>query len=161
MPLRALFILVPALILGLSVTAPQAQADDRFPGIRDLMGEESFKAAGLERLSAEEMERLNAWLVHYTAWEASSEDLRSTPAVREARKQPITAALVGPFTGWSGKTRFKLDNGQVWQQRQNKRYRYRGSEDPVMVEISTNMMGFHVLRVVGTNARVGVKRVAQ
>ena len=49
------------------------------------------------------------------------------------------ARLVGDFKGWTGKTVFKLDNGQVWRQRSASTYRYKGADTRVRFE--QNWMG--------------------
>ena len=70
--------------------------------------------------------------------------------------QRIQARIKGPFTGWDGKTLFRLDNGQVWRQRIGGRYRYR-AESP-QVEIVKGRFGYY-LEVVETGRQIGVRRV--
>ena len=147
-----------ALILALSLLgASQAMAQDRFPGIEKLMSEEEFSAAGLDKLTPEERAALNTWLVKYTA--ADSQILLNTnEEVKEAKeKHEIRASIVQPFTGWSGKTRFVLDNGQVWQQRLEGRYQYSG--DNTEVVITKNFLGFYKMTLLATDKSVGVTRV--
>jgi len=55
------------LILMLA-TLPALSAED--PNIRDLMTAEEFAASGLSRLTRDEMEAINRWLVRYTAQDA-------------------------------------------------------------------------------------------
>ena len=47
---------------------------------------------------------------------------------------PLEARLVGDFTGWTGQTMFRLDNGQVWGQRSATTYRHKGSDMRVRIE---------------------------
>lgn len=54
-----------------------------------------------------------------------------TPAVGD---EPFEAELTEAFTGWSGKTIFRLTNGQVWRQRGKSRYRHKGSDRRVRFE---------------------------
>ena len=129
---------------------------DEFPGITRLMTGAEFEAAGLDKLSPDEVAALNAWLVRYTADEAEVLSQR-VEEIKEARTTTILARIVGEFNGWSGSTRFVLDNGQVWQQRNDGQYRVR-LQNPE-VEIKRNIMGFYVLRLAGKNRRVGVKRI--
>ena len=142
--------------LCLAVTAAGiATAGDHFPGVRQLMSDEEFRATGLEKLSLEELEQLDAWLIRYTAGDA--EVLRaSNKAVRKAQKShEIVARIEGDFRGWTGKTIFRLDNGQVWKQRLDSTYRYRGAANP-QVRIERNWMGFYRMTVLGTGKSVGV-----
>jgi hypothetical protein len=69
----------------------------------------------------------------------------------------LHAKVLPPFRGWSGKTVFKLDNGQVWRQRTSGRHTYTG--DDTRVVISKNSWGFYEMRLVDADRSVGVKRV--
>ena len=71
--------------------------------------------------------------------------------------EPFEARVVGGFTGWSGKTVFTLDNGQVWRQRHGTSYRYQGDDNRVRLE--PNFFGFWELTVVSTGRSVGVRRI--
>ncbi|HSN16884.1 MAG TPA: hypothetical protein VLV87_01630 [Gammaproteobacteria bacterium] len=76
----------------------------------------------------------------------------------EQRNEPkrIEAHIVGTFTGWTGSTTFKLDNGQVWQQADSSTYEAR-LENPAVV---IKRLGFgYLLTVTGHGATVFVKRV--
>jgi len=69
----------------------------------------------------------------------------------------LHATVVEPFRGWSGKTIFYLDNGQVWKQRTSGRHTYSGDDNRVI--ITKNRMGFYELRLLAADRAVGVKRV--
>jgi hypothetical protein len=71
--------------------------------------------------------------------------------------QQITARIVGEFRGWDGKTVFRLDNGQVWQQRVGGRYRSPKRLDPD-VDIYNGGFGFY-LKTTDSSRSVGVKRL--
>ena len=71
--------------------------------------------------------------------------------------EPFEARVIGGFTGWSGKTVFTLDNGQVWRQRHGTSYRYQGDDNRVRLE--PNFFGFWDLTVVSTGRSVGVRRI--
>ena len=72
-------------------------------------------------------------------------------------RDALHAKILPPFRGWSGKTVFKLDNGQVWKQRTSSRHTYTG--DDTRVVISKNSWGFFEMRLVAADRSVGVKRV--
>lgn len=69
----------------------------------------------------------------------------------------LHARVVGKFRGWSGKTVFTLDNGQVWRQRISGRYTYTGEDTRVV--ISQNRFGFYDMRLVAADRSVGVSRI--
>ena len=70
---------------------------------------------------------------------------------------PFEATLVGDFTGWRGKTVFRLDNGQVWRQRSSSQYRHRGSDQ--RVKFDKNWMGGWEMTVVSSGKSVLVSKV--
>ena len=77
---------------------------------------------------------------------------------KQAEKSFEMAAKVIPaFTGWSGKTVFRLDNGQTWQQRQAGTLRY--SEGDSNVVITRNFFGRYVLTHTATGRSIGVRRL--
>jgi hypothetical protein len=69
----------------------------------------------------------------------------------------LNATVLEPFRGWSGKTIFYLDNGQVWKQRSSGRHTYGGDDNRVL--ISKNRLGLYEMRLVAADRAVGVKRV--
>lgn len=148
--------LLAAAILALALPAA-AQDDGQFPGVKGLMSAQEFEDAGLHQLSDAERRALDAWLLRYTAWEAP-EMRRTVEEVKEIEKAfVITSTVKPPFKGWSAKTYFYLDNGQVWQQRTGGRYYYSG--DDTTVHITKNSLGFYELEVAATGKTVGVKRI--
>lgn len=101
-------------------------------------------AAGLDKLSAAQLAYLNDWLSR-----------RQTQ--QPAQPALISARILGAFEGWDGETRFRLDNGQVWQQRVGGRYRVPARTNPE-VEIERSRFGYY-LKLVETGRTVGVHRV--
>ncbi|MFV0278572.1 MAG: hypothetical protein ACK5HY_15510 [Parahaliea sp.] len=151
---------LPALCLALAATLATtlaaAQKGD-FPGVEKLMSPEQYQAAGLDKLSPKEREALNRWLLGYTAGEAQA--LRSTSeAVRQAEQDiRIEAQISGDFDGWEGKTLFRLDNGQVWRQRLDGRFVYRGDDRRVRIE--KNFLGYFRMVHVASGRAIGVTRI--
>ena len=76
---------------------------------------------------------------------------------RNESDEPLTASYDGEFSGWSGQTLFKLDNGQVWRQSQSGRVSHRRSR-PV-ITIKKGAFGSYRLSVDGLNKTIRVKRV--
>ena len=148
-----MFRLCITLLLSLA-TLPVFSADD--PDIRELMTAEEFAASGLSRLSSEEFEFVNRWLMRYSGQVVAEMDSVS-PAEQEMVAYTIRSSIDGEFTGWNGPTRFPLKNGQVWETKSTRRYSY-SAADPE-VEITRNWIGTYKLRILETNKSIYVKRV--
>ena len=134
-----------------------AQGGSSFPGVEALMTPEEYRAAGLEKLTPAEREALNSFLIRYTA-EESQVLLNSDAEVKKAvEEQEIVSVIQQPFKGWSGDTVFRLENGQVWQQRQRGNYPYRGTNPEV--RITKNFMGFYRMELTENGKAVAVKRL--
>lgn len=146
-----------AAALLVAVGTLQAAEGDGFPGVEKLMSADEYRAAGLDRLTDEERAALNRWLIGYTIGEAPV--IRdSNPEVKKAdREQLIRARIAGNFNGWSGGTIFRLDNGQVWQQRQDSRFPYNGDEREVIID--RNFLGFFRMTHVDSGRAVAVTRI--
>ncbi len=69
----------------------------------------------------------------------------------------VKSRVVGEFTGWDGKTIFRLENGQVWQQAEQGRMSWR-AENPE-VTVSRGLFGVYRLSVKGVNKKIKVKRI--
>ena len=78
---------------------------------------------------------------------------------KRARETPkkVTAHYDGEFTGWSGQTLFKLENGQVWRQTESGRMAFQ--RDRPLITIKRGAFGGYKLSVEGSNRTVRVKRV--
>jgi hypothetical protein len=130
------------------------------PDIRTLMTAEEFHAAGLDKLSPEEIDAVNGWLVRYTATDAPEvrrNDVVVKAEVEKVEADGIRTRIAGEFRGWDGDTVFRLENGQVWKQRLPGRWYY-PAESPE-VELRKNLMGYWVMKVVAADRGVGVTRL--
>ena len=131
------------------------------------MSQTEFQRAGLDKLSAEELDFLNAYLGR-DALPPRPVDSAPSPVLAVASSQPeapqrtvrpdepIKSRIRGEFRGWEGRTRFVLENGQVWQQRVAGTYRHRASNPTV--SIAKGRFG-HYLVLQSTGRRIGVKQV--
>ena len=63
----------------------------------------------------------------------------------------------GEFTGWSGNTLFRLENGQVWKQAQSGRVSVRAARPKVTIKRAT--LGGYRMSVEGLNESIRVERV--
>ena len=133
-------------------------ADGEPPPVESLMTPQDFSASGLDKLTDAERAHLSEWLVRYRQGATEGPAAPKTPEQRaEEREIEIAANVVPAFRGWSGKTIFRLDNGQVWQQRQPGKLRYNGADSTVV--ISQNFMGGYMLKHNDSGRAVGVKRI--
>ena len=125
-------------------------------GLRKMMSSEEFKQAGLDNLSAEELGKLDRWLLRFLAYD-SQQLVKVDEKIKKLQKVAVRRRIVGHFSGWTGKTVFRLDNGEVWKQRLGSRYAI-SLENP-QVEIKKNLFGFYEMKILKTGRRVGVSRV--
>jgi hypothetical protein len=105
--------------LGVLAAEPETPA---FPGLQKAMTPEQYEAAGLSKLDPAERAKLDDFIKNYVA--VSNEKV-ATSAVDKAIKEKkvsepevIQSRIVGPFTGYTGRTVFTLENGQRWAQSQ-------------------------------------------
>ena len=88
--------------------------------------------------------------------EAAKQEIVDAPP-EPAVSEPFEAVIQGRFSGWSGKTVFPLDNGQVWRQRHGGRYRH--TDDDQRVRIYKNLLGMWQMKVLSTGRSVPVRRI--
>ena len=88
--------------------------------------------------------------------EAAKQEIVDAPP-EPAVSEPFEAMIQGRFSGWSGKTVFPLDNGQVWRQRHGGRYRH--TDDDQRVRIYKNMLGMWQMKVLSNGRSVPVRRI--
>ena len=112
------------LVLGFGFTSLEAAQpeDPEFPGVEKAMKPAEYEAAGLQKLEPAERAKLDEFIRSYVA--ASNERV-ATSAVDQAVKENkvsapevIQSRIVGPFTGYNGRSVFTLENGQRWAQSQ-------------------------------------------
>lgn len=161
---------VREMILGsLLLTGFAVQADEPGIGIKQ-MNDREYREAGLCKLNEDELAALNRWIgerhalplrdcppdkAHEEADVATAGGGRFAQANQEPRE--FRSRIDGPFRGWTGETQFRLENGQVWQQRTRGRY-FRKLDSPEVLLIRTQL-GFWKLRVIDTGKSVLVKRL--
>jgi hypothetical protein len=111
-----------ALLVLLSTLALPLLAQQ--PPIERQMTPEEFRAAGLDKLSAEELARLNTWLGRTITTETTKAAAVAKQKVEDDNRgflnfgsdTPIQSRLAGEFRGFGDGRTFKLENGQVWEQ---------------------------------------------
>lgn len=124
--------------------------------LQDMMTSDEFKAAGLEKLSEEELKNLNAWLQGYrrttetkAAEKATAEVKTKVASESRAKMDSILSRVDGTFTGLTGHTIIKLEDGTTWKQANaDDRYRAQITDSPP-AKVSRGPFGYK-MRVVGT-----------
>jgi hypothetical protein len=124
--------------------------------LQDMMTADEFRAAGLEKLSSEELKNLNAWLQGYrqTAETKAAEkatEVATKKAASESRSKldQILSRVDGEFTGLTGHSVIKLEDGSVWKQANaDDRYRAQVTYHPP-VAVMHGVFGYK-MRIVGT-----------
>ena len=104
----------------LPVMAANARAAEVEGPIEKMMSADEFKASGLQKLSPEELEKLNAWLQGYrntTVQKAADKAATKAAKVAERTKLDlIVSRVIGNFPGLSGGTVVALEDGTSWKQ---------------------------------------------
>jgi hypothetical protein len=132
--LIACFLLASSSFAFLKAAEPESTS---FPGVQKAMKPEDYEAAGLSKLEPAERAKLDEFIRSYVS---VSNEKASTAAVEQAVKdkkvtpEVIESRIVGPFTGYTGRTVFTLENGQKWAQSQrDSRYIPKIDSPPVVI----------------------------
>lgn len=131
------------------------------------MTPEEFEAAGLNKLSAEELARLNAWLNRTLDVETGKAAAAAKQRVETENRgffnfgssEPIVARMRGEFRGFGRSREYVLDNGQVWKQVDDAALVGARLQSPG-VRITPSLVGnTWYLAVDGYNTRARVQRI--
>ena len=152
-------------------------AAEGFSSLEEQMTGKEFAAAGLDKLSADELAALNEWIrgrslatldtpkapapvavaaTAVTAAAVTEDDRRGFKD--EEDETPIPSRIVGRFSGWDGQTVFKLENGMIWVQDDKDSFYVKEIENP-QVTIKSRMFGSWHLSVEGFDSSCRVKRI--
>lgn len=140
-------------------------AEAEFPGIETLMTDAERQSAGIDSLSPAQLDALNAWIATYTGAVVATTNSQpaavAAPPVDDFRAPPekidYVSRIAGEFNGWSGRTRFTLENGQVWEQRRGNRWKI--TLDNPEVRIYQNFLGAFEMEVISEGRSIGVRRI--
>jgi|SRR5579885_114496 len=148
-------IVVPAVLCLLLSALPAF--GQQFSSLEERMSGADFKAAGLDKLSPEELKYLDNWLQTHQPVKMVSPSGKPVFYADEDRKE-FETHLVGTFSGWSGNTQFTLNNGQVWRQAESGSNSCPTITNP-KVTIKPMILGSWLMYVQGCNDSVRVERV--
>ncbi len=148
-------------------------AETSFSSLEEQMTGKDFQSTGLSKLSAEELEALNAWIRSRSLatldspkaggaaiYSGDSGDARGfeTEQMRKSDRSTITSRIVGSFQGWDGQTVFTLDNGMIWEQADKDKFYVKAVENPV-VTIEPGAFRTWRLSVEGYSSECRVERI--
>jgi hypothetical protein len=177
--MKKLLIAFLALLYCVSLSAA-----DGFSSLEEQMTGNEFSAAGLDKLTPEELKALNQWIRarSLATLATSPASVAATSAVtgntgassadetagvdrrgfrsekKDEDRTPITSRIVGKFSGWDGQTVFKLENGMIWEQADKDKFFIREVENPVAV-IEPGIFGTWRLHIEGFNSECRVERI--
>ena len=141
---------------------------------------EKMQAAGLTKLTPEELARLETLVQRYKAGEAALPKAQGATTAKTGKLLPawvgalitlerteskpeksdaLESQLAGNFSGWSGRTTFRLDNGQLWTQANSDSYVYAPTLKSPKVKIYPASFGTFWLEIEGVNKRCRVRPV--
>lgn len=155
-------------------------AEEGFSSLEEQMTGKEFTAAGLDKLTAEELQALNQWIrsrslatlagpaaaapaptaagAAAAAPETTGDQRGFRSEKEEEDRSPITSRIVGKFNGWDGESVFRLENGMIWEQADNDKFYIREVENPVAI-IEPGIFGTWRLHIEGYNSNCRVKRI--
>ena len=144
----------------LLLIASSAGAQTQPSTLEERMSQAEFHAAGLDKLSAQELQQLNAWLDAHGGSKTKYVDASGSPVFypNDSARDAVNAHIAGAFTGWRGKTVFTLDDGQQWQQDESGMYDA-GKVSGPKVKIKPMLLGSWLMYVDGCGCSVRVKRI--
>jgi hypothetical protein len=155
--LSAFRLLACAVLMGLAANAAAQQAP-----IERQMTVEEFKAAGLDKLSADELANLNAWLGRKAAEAPVAAAAQAPPPATGAGfigdDQPVRSRLKGSIQEWGPGTVFELENGQRWRVLKGSMKLNKPLQSPE-IEVAPGMMGRWFFQVDEDAPRARVERI--
>ena len=160
-----------ALCLALAIATLPAHAQRTVSGdLQTQMSASEFEAAGLDKLSAQELASLNNWLQGKVAQETAAAVEQAKEAGRQevivknrgffdfGSKEPIESNLVGEFKGFDKGRRYVLANGQEWEQTDAASLSGVRKQDP-KIRIKPGIAGVWYLQIEGYNTPAKVRRL--
>ena len=153
-------------------------AADEF--VRGLPADE-FAAAGLAKLTPAELAKLNALVAQYReippqpttkepaatkpgpsprlpAWVSAVITLQKVESHPE-QDHALESRLVGSFSGWTGRSTFRLENGQLWAQANRESYDYYPTLKSPKITIRPSSFGSYWMEIEGVHQRCRVKPI--
>ena len=146
-----------ATALAILLTASAAAAE--FSSLEERMSQAQFHAAGLDKLSPEELKNLNDWLRGHAATTTTVVTPTGQPVFypKESEREAVESRIDGKFSGWRGKTIFRLENGQEWTQAESGSFS-NGSYDHPKVRVKPMLLGSWLMSIEACGCSLRVTR---
>jgi len=148
--------LIVCLVAGVCLTwecveSARAAQPEISGSIKEMMSPEEFKAAGLDKLSADELQRLDAWLQGYRQVTEQAAEKKATARAERTKMDVLVSRVDGSFYGLTGRTVIRLEDGTVWKQANaDDRFRPKNPDHPAAVVIH-GIFGYK-MQIEGTQA---------
>ena len=145
-------------------------ADTEFSSLEERMTGAEFTSSGLDKLSAEELARLNQWISGHSVAQFQNTSATGSKYAASAaagyseaennfqKNETIYSRLKGESTGWKNSTVFNLENGMVWVMDEKDTFYMKAEENPE-ITIRSGMFKTWNLSIGGHNSAVKVKRI--
>jgi len=151
--------LLPLLMSAAFLIPSLSLATDQYTPLQQRMTPEEFKAAGLDKLSPDELKNLDSWLSGHPKVVTKTIDQGGKPVFYPSNEKagPVQAHIQGQFAGFYGHSEITLDNGQVWKQADSSQISCTPSANP-KVTIRRSLMGNWMIAVDGCRSTTAVAR---
>jgi len=156
--LIAFFLVLGAVSASFGAEPPE---NPEFPGVQKAMKPSDYEAAGLQKLDPAERAKLDEFIRNYVA--VSNERVATTAVDKAVKANKVSAPeviqskIVGPFTGYTGRTIFTLENGQRWSQSQRDSAYYPKIDSPMVIIVKSGF-GYRMYIAGGGVVRVSLVR---
>ena len=131
-----------------------------FSSLEERMSQSEFHAAGLDKLSPDELKTLDEWLrTHNAAGTTTYVTPTGAPVFypKSSDREVVVSRIDGRFAGWYGNSTFKLENGQEWTQAESGTFTG-GKWDHPAVKIKPMLLGSWLMYVEPCGCSVRVNR---
>ena len=121
----------------LACVEPAGAAPPEMSGsIKEMMSPDEFKAAGLNKLSADELQKLDAWLQGYRQVTEQAAEKKGAARAARTKLDVLVSRVDGTFNGLTGRTIIRLEDGTVWKQANaDDRFRAKNPDHPAAAVI--------------------------
>jgi hypothetical protein len=117
-------------------SARAAREEKMSEDIQQIMSSEEFKAAGLNKLSPDELAKLNAWLQGYRQITEQAAEKKGAARAARTKLDVLVSRVDGTFNGLTGRTIIRLEDGTVWKQANaDDRFRAKNPDHPAAAVI--------------------------
>ncbi|HEX3894727.1 MAG TPA: hypothetical protein VHW73_00815 [Rudaea sp.] len=130
-----------------------------FSSLEERMSQAEFHAAGLDKLSPDELKTLDDWVNTHIATKTTYVSPTGAPVfyAKSSDREVVESRIAGKFSGWYGKNVFKLENGQEWTQAESGTMST-GNYDHPKVKIKPMLVGSWLMYVEACGCSVRVDR---